>query len=306
MSNLTVENVYIRHTAKLLTRKHLWKLVRMMLTVAAICVGVVLVGLSVLMLTTGGPWSSTAHSTTADGTNVPFMIGYLALILVMAVVSGGLSLGFTSALLDLCRGAETVSVKRVFSRMSQCLKALGLSLWTGLKLLLWALPGYVLLIVGVSAFAVGAASNGAIAEADVGILALLSLVGMLLIFAMMIPAYFRYILSTYVLADAPETGIRDCVKQSKAMMKGHKWQCFKLTVPIILLLYAIVLGMGLVTALVTSALTDATVITVVELLLSLCSTALSMYFSIRMTLCYCLFYLQRKGEQVVPTAESAE
>ena len=50
MSNLTVENVYIRHNAKLLTNKHFWKLLGMTLIIAAVVFGLIAAGMALLVL----------------------------------------------------------------------------------------------------------------------------------------------------------------------------------------------------------------------------------------------------------------
>ena len=294
MKNLTVENVYIRHNAKLLTNKHFGKLLGMTLIIAAIVFGIVVVGMALLMLN-------------GESTDISIaMVCYLLLMLIVILLTSGLTLGYIQALLALCRGEE-VSVSQVFSRMGQCFKAFRLSLWVGLKIMLWALPLYA--IIGFVGFGIAVAGDpnaaeltNATAQVTLMVLPLVALVG---IAALVIPAALRYMLSTYVLADKPETGVRACVHESKAMMKGHKWQAFKLTIPLLLAMYAISFGVTLLFSLLATFLgnSEAAVIltgTVVPLI----SIALSVYFSIRMTVCQTMFYLHRTGEQTTP--ESAE
>lgn len=50
MSNLTVENVYTRQTAKALTKKHFWKLLAMMLVVLLVTYAVA-IGCTLLITT---------------------------------------------------------------------------------------------------------------------------------------------------------------------------------------------------------------------------------------------------------------
>ena len=51
-----------------------------------------------------------------------------------------------------------------------------------------------------------------------------------LMFVLMIRAMYRYRLSSYVLADAPETGINAAIRRSKEIMKGRKMELFSLEV----------------------------------------------------------------------------
>lgn len=309
MSNLTVENVYTRHNAKQLTRQHFWKLLGMTLTVGAICVAIMAAGFALLFLATGGPWSSTAHNVAANGTIYAFLLGWIAVIIIAVLISSCLSLGLTSAMLELCRGDETVTVARVFCRMKYSLKSFGLSLWIALKVFLWALPVYAIIgFVGFGIAAAGDPANAQTIQSTAGfLLMILPLLAFILIFALLIPACFRYMLSAHVLADEPSTGIRACVSQSKAMMKGHKWQAFKLVVPLILIMYAILFGLTLVISLILSATGVSAVIVVISPLLSILSSVVSLYFSIRCSMCFCLFYLKRREEQnPSPADESAE
>ncbi len=295
MKNLTVENVYIRHNAKLLTNKHFGKLLGMTLIIAAVVFGLIAAGMALLVLM-------------SDSSNAAIiMIGYFLLMLLFILLSSGLGLGYTQALLGLCRGKK-VSVKQVFSPgIGRSFKAFRLSLWVGLKIFLWILPLYA--IIGFVGFGIAVAGDpnaaeltNATAQVTLMVLPLVALVG---VAALVIPAALRYMLSTYVLADKPETGVRACVHESKAMMTGHKWQAFKLTIPLLLAMYAISFGVTLLFSLLATFLgnSEAAVIltgTVVPLI----SIALSVYFSIRMTVCQTMFYLHRTGEQTTP--ESAE
>lgn len=104
MSNPTVENVYTRQTAKELTRKHFWKLLG--ITVAAVGIPYVIsiVGTTLLSLTK---------------TESVIIIGNFVLMLVTTLVSSSMILGLYSAMIDLCRGDDTITVSRVFSRMGE-------------------------------------------------------------------------------------------------------------------------------------------------------------------------------------------
>ncbi|MBQ3156803.1 MAG: DUF975 family protein [Clostridia bacterium] len=305
MTATTVENVYTRQLAKEVTKKHFWKLVGMNLLVTLIVFGVMLAGMLLLFLTTGISLESvpsgmgySSYAAPSASVGAAFSIGYFVLMLVITLVGSGLGMGLYAAMIDLCRGDETVTVGRIFSRMKYCLKAFGLSLWIGLKVFLWMLPGYIAMFVMI--FATAGSDEPAVS----GMLALL---GMILIFALVIPAAYRYMLSTYLMADEPGRGIRESVNLSKQLMKGHKWQAFKLIVPVFLVMLGLTLLASLVLTLITALVvsiseTAGAIITVV---LMIFPALVSLYFSIRMELCYCVFYLRRR-EELDACADPAE
>lgn len=284
MRDLTVENVYIRHQAKELVRRHFWKLLGMALIVCALMYLVWAGGLALLTLLPGANTTVTTSATyvgaNVSGTGVAFTLAFIALFLIVALLGCGLTLGLTSALLSLCRG-EDVTVGSVFSRMNQCLKAVGLALWVSLKTYLWALPAYALVIV-------------ALLVPNKTVLALLPIVSVVVMIALVAPAALRYMLSTYILADKPDTGVFECVRQSKALMQGRKWQAFKLPVPPLLALYGLMLVIILAFSLLTSLLvsTSVAVVAVASIVMILAVLALALYFGLRVALGYCLFYLK--------------
>ena len=285
MSNLTVENVYTRQTAKQLTRQHFWKLLGMTAIVVAVVYAVMMGGSFLLSLT---------------GSEGVVAVGGFVLVLATLLLASGLGLGLTAATLEICRGGQ-VTVGAVFGRMGQCLKAVGLSLWIGLKTVLWALPGYATIFAAAFVVAGSATtSSGAMSESAAVIMTLLPVLGLILVFALVIPAAYRYMLATYILADKPDVGVFECVRQSKAMMKGHKWQAFKLMVPIMLVMYAVTFGVALLLGIVTGILGESSAAVVVAAISVVVTLFLSLYYSIRLTLAYSVFYLKRAGQ---PAAE---
>lgn len=134
-----------------------------------------------------------------------------------ALIIPVLTLGFNQAMLTLLRGG-TATVTDVFSRMSIAIRATLLTLWITVKMLLWMLPGFALIVASVFLGYDGPA-------------ALLALVGIGLLVALPTVAYYRYDLAPIFLADEPETGVLACVRKSKAAMKGRKMQLFTLTLP---------------------------------------------------------------------------
>ena len=291
MKNLSVENVYTRASAKELTKKYFWKLLGMMAIVFGIIYAITLAGTALL---------------TVIGNETVMIVGMIVLMLVMVPIACGLDLGMLSAMIDLCRG-EDVRVKHVFSRMGKSMKALGLGLWVSLKIFLWMLPGY--LVVMVSAFFALRfvdTATGSVSEGAAALMTLLPVIGMILMYALVFPAVYRYMLSTYILADKPETGVFQSVRESKAMMKGHKWQAFKLVLPIILIMIVVILVLAVAMGAVMGLLANTpAAMTILSIVLMVVLYATMLYYMMRMYLCYALFYLKRVEEQN-PTAEAVE
>ncbi len=323
MSNLTIENVYTRHKAKELTKRHFWKLLAMSLILAVIVYAISFGGVMLLNIpasTTVTTTSTTVASAFEAAKNPPAQSAsivagliYFLLMLVNTIVSAGLSLGLTSAMIYVARGGDHLTIGQLFSRMRSCLKGFGLSLWVGLKTILWALPAYAVMAVAV-VFILSSEGSASAQTNEVAtvLMMILPLVVMVAVFALVFPAYYRYMLSTYVLADKPDTGVFACVRESKAMMKGHKWQAFKLVVPTVLIMYVMLLLFAIVTSCVAALLADAlpVVTAILAILAVLAFFVLMMYYSLRMGLGYCIFYLNRvkenTPEEAAPMEEAAE
>lgn len=319
MSNLTVENVYTRQAAKTLTKKNFWRLLGMMLLTGLIIFGLAFGGIALLVSLTGAEYTTTVQSYSYSATIEPdsmtpaFLGGYALLMLVVSLLGTGLNLGLLRSITDVARGEEKVPVGRVFSRMKYFLKGWGLGLWVGFKIFLWALLGYA--VIGFLAFGVSVAGdpqNAQLTETTTIVMAFLMLAAVILVFALVIPAALRYFLSTYVLADEPFTGVFDCVRESKAMMKGHKWQLFKLTIPYLLKLYGwmflIVFVMAIVLAATQQAPSDATqIISVVVMIAAYVLLLVKMLtYALRSQVACSLFYLKRKGEMPAVPPEEEE
>ena len=288
MKNLSVENVYTRAAAKELTKKHLGKLLGM----TAVAFGIPYA----MMLAV-----TTLLTPLAETQPTLYLILDLVLTLAVTLATCGLTLGLLAALVNLCRGNENLSVGMVFSHMGCTLKAFGLSLWTGLKTFLWMLPGFAVMMAGVIVSA-GTSSP----EDSAGIMTLLTFCGIILMLALVIPAAYRYMMSTYILADKPETGVFQSVRESKAMMKGHKWQCFKLIIPIVLVMYVIMLVIGVAMGAAMSLLaTTPAAMTVLGIVMMIVMLIVMLYYMIRMYLCYAIFYVKRVEEQN-PAEETAD
>ena len=65
--NRLADTIRILETAKHLHRRHFGKLLLMGLAAAGICLALMLAGMAILLITTGGPWWSTARYLDASG-----------------------------------------------------------------------------------------------------------------------------------------------------------------------------------------------------------------------------------------------
>lgn len=319
MKNLSVENIYTRQKATELTKKNFWRLLGMMLLTGAIVCGLMYGGIALLSYLTEVQWVTTtqAYSYQAEinpaSIGAEFVIGFVVLMIVVSLLGAGLNLGLTRALTEVARDQEKVPVRRMFSRMKYFLKGFGLSIWVGFKIMLWALVVY--LPVGFIGFGIAVAGdpqNAQLNETTAMLMAMLPLVAIILVFALVIPAALRYYLSTYVLADEPSTGVFECVRKSKAMMKGHKWQLFKLTIPYLLKMYGwtflIVIVMTAAMVVTQNVQSDvASIISVIVMVLAYVVLLWKLLvYALRSQVAYCVFYLKRKGEMPAIPPEEEE
>lgn len=319
MKNLSVENIYTRQKAKELTKKNFWRLLGMMMLTGLIVSVLVYGGIALLSYLTDAQWISTVQAYSYQATINPasigaeFTIGFIVLMIVATLLGTGLNLGLLRAITDVARNAEKVPVGRVFSRMKYFLKGWCLSLWVGFKTMLWALIVY--LPVGFIGFGIAVAGDPQSAqlnETTAMLMTMLPLFAIILVFALVIPAMLRYFLSTYVLADEPSTGVFECVRQSKAMMKGHKWQLFKLTIPYLLKMYG---WMFLIIAVFTAVMAvgqnvQSDAVSIIAAVVMLASYVLLLVkllvYALRSQVAFCVFYLKRKGETPAIPPEEEE
>ena len=285
------ENMYIRRKAKTLMDAHRWPLMGMC---AIAC------GLPCLLLTFLPELLAPVRQLLLHNAVLPLlMIG-------VYLLSGGLMVGFLRVLLHLCRSGQLRSTDSVFRYMNMSLKGFGLNLLIGLKTFLWMLPGYALLLFSFAGIYMAQATSvdsltgmesipANSAAADIG-LVLMLLVSLVLIFALAIPAVLRYALSGYILADKLTTGVFDCVRQSKDMMQGRKWQLFKLILPLCLtcavVMLAILAALGALSTMLGTAAYG-----VMRIVMLIVTVAIAMYYLIRAALCCTLFYLKRAPQE---------
>ena len=173
----------------------------------------------------------------------PFMALSALVTLLLGPVLG---LGFFHTLLKALR-REEISYSTVLARLPLFFKAIGLDVLVGLRVFLWMLPGWGVSLLGAVIM---------VYAPNFGVLVMIA--ALVLMFVGMIRAMYRYRLASYVLADAPETGINAAIRRSKEIMKGRKMELFSLEVSFVgwylavslaqmltLLLLGSVLGMAL-------------------------------------------------------------
>lgn len=157
----------------------------------------------------------------------------LGLSLMVLIASPVLTLGMINALLHVLRKKEfTAGI--VLSRVKYLLKALGLELLIAWKLFVWMLPGVMLM--SASLFLPRT------------LMTLTMIVGLAALVIMGVRAGYSYALSVFVLADEPETRIRDCIRRSRNVMQGRRMEMFSLEISFlgwqILLSYVQLMLMG--------------------------------------------------------------
>lgn len=237
----SVTNATLRSHAQDVVKKNFGKLVLMMLIVAVI--PSVVIGLTSLIFNLCLPIPLTLMMSMptsylalffGPSTVVAFIVYIVVITVVSALIAPALTLGMYSGILRLVRGEQT-SVGVVFSRISSCLKGFLLSLFIGLRIWLWTLPGLGVITLGL--FIGG--SFGTI----------LTIAGFILMYALIIPAVFRYCMSLPALADQPELGVLGSFRKSKEIMQGRKWQYFRLVFFYVLILLAFFIVLSVLAAL---------------------------------------------------------
>lgn len=273
----TTENMTLRLEAVRLTRLHFWPMLGMMAMMIAAFVALDM-----------GAARLTASMTPDEAMLVVLLIG---------VILQPLCYGFQAEAL-VAAGGGTPRVGGLFPYFRHVLKIVGLHLWIGIKIALWALPGFLVAMEAVTLKNFGL-------QQYIPWLVMAALAVML---ALVIPAALRYSLASWVLSQDPSCGVFACVRESKNLTKGRKWQLFRLQIPIfwnsvgvycglaflLLLLFAMAtapyaasLGKAELEALVTPA---ATVITLISMLPMV-------YFLMQSCLVSALFFLRRQEEE---------
>lgn len=192
----------------------------------------------------------------------------LGLSVLSFLVSPFLNVGLYHTLLRVLRG-ETISAGTVLERAGCFFKALGLSLLTALKTVLWALPG--LAVIALSTVLL-------MFTQQLQLFTFLYTLGLILTMVLMIRAMLHYYLANIVLADDPDRGVMGSLRESIAIMRQRKMLFINLQLPMyFLLILATMLLEGMLTALL-GAVLSSTVMMVIQLVVSVYMSANSCAF----------------------------
>lgn len=167
--------------------------------------------------------------------------------LVAWLVSPFLTLGMLNYFFMLLRGEADAPISSVFSRARYFLKGIGLNLMISLRVLLWMLPG----------FALEAASLFLVLDESMSSIGLvLSMGGLVAMMVLGIRAALHYAMATRVLAECPEKGINQCIRESLAIMRNRKMMLVSLELSFILLYLLVAFAVGIITAMLGNVLGD--------------------------------------------------
>ena len=148
--------------------------------------------------------------------------------LVLGLFTPMLMSGLYHYLMELLRG-KPGEVRDVLSRKNLFFKAIGLNLLIALKILLWALPGFALMLGGTfGSTAIVMNLPDASLDTVMNIFMIVTYVSYAAVIIPVIMASFRYAMASYHLADVPADRLRDCIAESKKLMKNRKMSLFSL------------------------------------------------------------------------------
>lgn len=296
--NQSIENIYIRQEAVAVTRRFFWPLLGisalLRIVTGALEKGLTAIGDALMLpeinevMEQFALLSNSARITSVQPTldaltqlltSPKFILFNLMFMLLTSLVNDGMYLGFVRQQLNAARGIRPMPLK-AFAGMKHCLKALGLSLWTKLKVALWLLPGVVLMFLGSALLSSGLSGIG-----DVVVL-----VGLGVMFALGLRAALRYALATYILADKPDRSIRICTSCSASLMDGRLWQYIRALLPVLLKVTGAYVLANFVWELIFSLIpATAQVSSAVGTVLIFAATA---YFILQMDMVSVVFYLR--------------
>ena len=145
--------------------------------------------------------------------------------LIAWLITPCLSLGLYKWLMDRLRGQDG-PVSTVFCRARLFFRAIGLQLLVILKILLWMLPG-----IGLAVGSMIPVFRATTSREQLAMLSTMNGLTPLAMAAIIVPgvmAALRYALAEYILADRPETRVRECVRLSIKMMTDMKKTLFSM------------------------------------------------------------------------------
>ncbi|MBQ6528247.1 MAG: DUF975 family protein [Clostridia bacterium] len=135
-----------------------------------------------------------------------------------------LNIGRMYFTLRMLRGAQA-DVSDLFARVSCFFKAIALEIMVFVKMILWSLPGFAVMLLGALLLTQGAGS---------GVFTFLYTMGMALMAVLVIRANLHYALAPIIMADIPEKGPVVCLRESIGMMRKCTMQLFSLIMTFVL------------------------------------------------------------------------
>lgn len=139
---------------------------------------------------------------------IPFVISYAVYLIMYFLINTLIQFGFYSYCLKVTNRDRTMSYGDLFSAAGYFFKAIALMFMITLLVFLWSI---LFIIPGII-------------------------------------AAYRYSQAMFVMVENPDKGVMQCIRESKEMMKGHKWEFFVLELSFILwqLLSAVTCGLALI------------------------------------------------------------
>jgi len=146
---------------------------------------------------------------------------------VSALISPFLALGMLHYFFKLLRGEEDALIGTVFSRKNCFFKAIGLRLMVYIRIMLWMLPGWALMIIPFALIAVSP-------EMALNALPTVMFISTSLMMVLGIRAALHYAMADRVMAETPSKGINQCIRESVGIMRYRKLLLFSLEISFIL------------------------------------------------------------------------
>lgn len=217
MAKVKAFELYLRDRELTILKGHQWRILLMAL-LASLVPAAAVAGVTALAYPAlGGPAAPAAAAALAV---------ILAALLTFPVAELGLAWG----LIRLCRGGEA-GPGVVFSRVGDWFRALLTTLLRAALLILWAVPGFLLI-------GFGGWLNGA-----VGTFILLG--GLLLMLGLPIRAALSYVMALPLMADHPGVGAGEALRWSRAIMRHNKFFYFSKMYPWALLGIFLISAVGI-------------------------------------------------------------
>ncbi len=167
------------------------------------------------------------------GTLLSFVTSALIMVPTVGVLSG--TLGYVRK--------KPLTYDCVRSMLPHAWKVICLYLWTMLCLFIWMLPGMGGMITGIMMMGIGQKLP------VLGILGGLTVIaGVAAMMVLPLMAAFSYTMTNCILIDDPAMPVRDILKKSKSMMQGYRWHHFKVGLPVFAGIFAAMLLLGLLNA----------------------------------------------------------